>query len=104
MSRAQVSAADAAGTATPVPTAAAQLRAEFWSLPADALLDRSTTAAGTYRSVKALEEMATKGGGPRYIRLGRKALYRKSDVLQWIEANSQTIENTAQLASPRVSA
>jgi predicted DNA-binding transcriptional regulator AlpA len=28
-----------------------------------------------------------KGGGPTYIKLGRKVVYRRADVEAWIEAN-----------------
>lgn len=27
------------------------------------------------------------GGGPRYIKLGRKVFYRRSDVQAWIDSN-----------------
>lgn len=30
------------------------------------------------------------GGGPTYVKLGRKVFYRRSDVEAWIEANLRT--------------
>lgn len=72
------------------------LRAEFWALPPDGLVDRPTIAAVLYLSKKSLELFAIKGGGPKYMRLGRKSYYRKSDVLAWIKKHGQEIEATAQ--------
>lgn len=82
---------------TPKPTGTeAALRAEFYSLPGEAVVDRRTVAAVSYRSQQALEILATKGGGPAYRRVGRRALYRKQDVLEWIDA-ARVVTNTAQL-------
>ena len=48
--------------------------------------------------------LAIKGGGPQYTRIGRRALYRKADVLAWAAATGRTVENTAQLvgAAPKL--
>jgi len=73
------------------------LRAEFYSLPPEAVFDRPTAAAVRYVSPATLEAEAIKGGGPPYTRIGRRALYRKSDLLAWMEKNGRTVENTAQL-------
>lgn len=78
-------------------TISGDLRAEFWSLPPEALVDRRTIAAVLYVSVPTMEAFATKGGGPKYIRIGRKALYRKSDGLSWAAATGRELESTAQL-------
>lgn len=79
-------------------TISGNLRAEFWRLPPEAMVDRRTIAAVLYVSVPTMEALATKGGGPKYIRIGRKALYRKSDGLSWASANGRELESTAQLA------
>ena len=75
----------------------AALRAEFWRLPDDAMVDRATIAAAFYLSVASMEALAIKGGGPRYTRINRRALYRKRDGLQWATSTGRTVENTAQL-------
>jgi len=80
-------------------TISGDLRAEFWSLPPEAMVDRRTIAAVLYVSVPTMEAFATKGGGPKYIRIGRKALYRKSDGLSWAAATGCELESTAQLES-----
>jgi len=77
---------------------AVALRAEWYSLPPDAMTDRATVAAALYLAPQSMETMAIKGGGPRYTRIGRRALYRKADVLQWMETKGRTVENTAQLS------
>lgn len=74
------------------------LRAEFWSLPPEAMVDRPTIAAAFYLSVPSMEAFATKGGGPKYIRLGRKALYKKADGLRWALATGRAVDSTAQLS------
>ena len=73
----------------------AALRTEFWSAPADTLLDRSTTAAALNRSNAWLEMKATAGGGPPFLKFGRRVLYRKSAVLAWLEANSLPASSTS---------
>lgn len=77
---------------------AAVLRAEFYRLPDEALLDRETVAAAYYKAPQTFEVLAIKGGGPPYTRIGRRALYRKADVLAWAAENGRKVDNTAQLA------
>ncbi|MBK6864092.1 MAG: DNA-binding protein [Ideonella sp.] len=76
----------------------AALRAEFYRLPDEALIDRQTWAAVRYVEPQTVEKEAIKGGGCPYIRIGRRALYRKADVLDWMERTGRRVENTAQLA------
>jgi hypothetical protein len=78
-------------------TISGNLRAEFWRLPPEAMVDRRTIAAVLYVSVPTTEDFATKGGGPKYIRIGRKALYRKSDGLSWAAATGRELQSTSQL-------
>lgn len=76
----------------------AALRAEFYSLPDEALVDRATVAAFRYVEPQTVEKEAIKGGGCPYVRIGRRALYRKADVLAWAASRGRRVENTAQLA------
>lgn len=69
----------------------------FWTAPNEALLSRPTTAAGIGYSVSWLELKATRGGGPRMTKIGRRVLYRKVDVLAWLEINSRTVNHTSEL-------
>lgn len=75
-----------------------ELSAAFWSAPNEALLPRPVTAAGIGFSVSWLESKATHGGGPRMTKIGRRVMYRKSDVLAWLDANSMTVSHTSELA------
>ena len=50
---------------------------------------------GVSRSM--LDKLRTAGGGPRFIKLGKKVLYDTLDLDRWCESNKQ--ESTARLAS-----
>jgi hypothetical protein len=76
------------------------LRAEFWPAPLDALFDRSTVAAALNRSNAWLEMKATAGGGPPFLKFGRRVLYRKRDVLAWLDKNSISASSTSSYSSP----
>lgn len=76
---------------------ASEMRAEFWAAGPDVELPREVTAAGLGLSVASIEKKAIEGGGPPYRKFGRRCLYRKGDVIQWLDANSQRVQNTSQL-------
>ena len=63
-----------------------ELRAEFYALPPEAMVDRETVAAVRYVTRQTIELEAIRGGGIPYRRVGRRALYRKADVLSWMES------------------
>lgn len=71
-------------------------RAEFYALPHDAMVDRDTVAAVRYVERQTIELEAIRGGGIPYRRVGRRALYRKADVLSWME-RSGVVRSTAEL-------
>lgn len=75
------------------------LSAEFWAAQNEALLPRPVVAAGIGYSVSWLEVKATHGGGPAMVKIGRRVMYRKADVLAWLEENSRTVTSTSQLAA-----
>ncbi|MFO1423447.1 MAG: hypothetical protein U1F70_07290 [Candidatus Competibacteraceae bacterium] len=73
--------------------------AAFWQSPPDALLTRSVVGQVLGKSVSWLERAALNGDGPAFCRLGRHALYRKADVLDYIEKNaSPRVLSTSELA------
>jgi len=82
-------------------TSAADLRADFWHAPDEALLDRKTAAAGMGYTPAWLEWAATHGGGPVITKIGRNVRYRKTDVLAWLNAHSRRILSTADLQDGR---
>ena len=60
-------------------------------------------AAGYLRVSKSyLDKLRVYGGGPRFLRFGRKILYRKSELNVWAGQRcfNSTSEYTAQLAQP----
>jgi hypothetical protein len=73
-----------------------ELRIDFWNAPNEALLDRETTAAGVVRSLGWMELKAITGGGIPFLKCGRRCLYRKSDSLAWLEANSKRVNSTSE--------
>ena len=75
---------------------AAARRTEFYAGDPDQYFDRPTVAAVRYSGTQTLESEAIRGGGIPYRRVGRRALYKKADVLSWIERNA-VVQNTAQL-------
>lgn len=62
------------------------------------LLPRSIVAAGIGYSVSWLEQKAYHGGGPPMVKIGRRCLYYKQAVEDWLLANSRSIRHTSELA------
>lgn len=79
------------------------LRTEFWNAPLEALLDRQTTAAGIGHSLGWMELKAVTGGGIPFLKCSRRCLYRKSDTLAWLEANSKRVQSTSEYVPTRQS-
>ncbi len=61
-----------------------ELLNEFESAPNSALFNQHTLAAILDCSTQLLERNRWAGDGVPYIKIGRKVLYRKSDILQWL--------------------
>ena len=55
----------------------------------DCLLTPEQLAAefGEFFTEPRLRQWRYRGFGPRHLKLGRRCLYRRSDVSEWIEAN-----------------
>lgn len=58
----------------------------FWASPDQALFSPETIAAVTLRSVKTLECDRTRKIGVNYLKMGGKVLYRKSDVVAFLNS------------------
>lgn len=80
-----------------VPTDVAAMRSEFWAAAPNVEMPREVVAAGLSYSVALFEKKAIEGGGPPYRKFGRRCLYRKGDVIAWLDANSQRVQSTSQL-------
>jgi hypothetical protein len=53
-------------------------------------LTKAELAAELHRSVRSVDRWALTGGGPPCIRIGRRSLYRRAAVVEWLRA----LENT----------
>ena len=62
-----------------------QLINEFESAPGAMLFNQNTLAAVLDCSTQLLERNRWVGEGVPYIKIGRKVLYRKSDVLEFLQ-------------------
>ena len=83
----------------------AALRDEYVNAPLDALLTRQVVAAGTNRSISFYEKLASRGGGPAFLKVGaRSVLYRKRDVEDWFDGYVRRITSTSELRPPHLNA
>ena len=67
----------------------------FAALDEDALADRRVTAAGMGLSRDWLEQKAWLGGGPPFVKVGGRCLYRKRDVLAWLSQHGREMRSTS---------
>ena len=58
---------------------------DFWQAPPEALFKRATIAVVLSKSISWLERKALDGDGPPFRKLDRHALYKKQDVVEFIE-------------------
>lgn len=59
---------------------------QFDEAPDGALFDQKIVAAKLDVSIALLEKLRWTGGGVPFVKLGRSVKYRKTDVLEFIEA------------------
>lgn len=62
-----------------------QLLNEFESAPNSALFNQQTLAAVLDCSTQLLERNRWEGKGVPYLKIGRKVLYRKNDILSFLQ-------------------
>jgi predicted DNA-binding transcriptional regulator AlpA len=53
---------------------------EFLDTPAAALLSKLSTST--------LTKLRLRGGGPRYLKLGRRVVYPRAALLEWMQARA----------------
>jgi len=71
---------------------------DFWAADDQALFNRKQIAGVLRCSVSWLEQLATRGDGPLMLKFGRRVLYRKRDVLDWIASRAKVVAHTSALA------
>jgi hypothetical protein len=67
----------------------------------DAVFDAVAAANFTGLALATLAKMRSRGGGPAYLKLGRKVIYRRGDLADWL--TGRLVHNTteAEMAVPR---
>ena len=76
--------------------------ANFLSAPADALLPTKIVAAYLNKSISWFNCKAVSGGGIPYIKLGNKRLYKKQDVLDWLDSQTKKVSSTSECSKKEV--
>ena len=46
-----------------------------------------------------LAQLRCHGGGPQFIKFGRRVLYKPSALRSWVSSTARTVDNTSQLAA-----
>jgi hypothetical protein len=62
----------------------------------DGILDAQAAARFIGVALSSLAKMRCLGGSPMFIKAGRKVLYRRSDLITWL--NTRRVSNTAEAA------
>jgi hypothetical protein len=60
------------------------------------LMNAEMAAVFTGLAVATLAKLRCLGGGPAYLKLGRKVVYRRADLTDWLDA--RRVANTTQAA------
>jgi hypothetical protein len=64
------------------------------------MLDTQAAARFTQLAPATLAKLRSMGGSPVYVKAGRKILYRRSDLIEWL--NARRVRNTGEgLSMPR---
>ena len=89
-------AASNAPTTGAISEAAAKMTNSDCNFDADAPLDTVAAAKLVGLAVATLAKLRCLGGGPAYLKLGRKVVYRRADLADWLGA--RRVANTTQAA------
>jgi hypothetical protein len=60
------------------------------------MLDAQAAARFTGVAVSTLAKMRCLGGSPMFVKAGRKVLYKRSDLIEWL--NTRRVRNTTEAA------
>jgi len=72
------------------------LQKQFIEADPLALLETKVIAAYTGLSISWFNNKAVYGGGIPYIKLLNRRLYKKAEVLAWLEKNGQKVTSTSE--------
>jgi predicted DNA-binding transcriptional regulator AlpA len=65
----------------------------------ETLLSEGQTCDLTDLAPRTLQRKRLDGTGPRFVKLGRRVLYRRADVLAWIAANTHASTSAVTVAA-----
>lgn len=65
----------------------------------ESLLSEAQTCELTGLAERTLQRKRLDGTGPRFVKLGRRILYRRADVLAWIAANTHASTSAVTVAA-----
>lgn len=80
---------------------ASELVQAFWSAPLEALFGQETIAPVVNRQIKTLECDRWRGKGIPYRKCAGRVLYRKSDVIAWLEGH-ELVSSTSEYQKKEV--
>jgi hypothetical protein len=80
----------------------AELVQNFWAAPVQAFFGQESIAAVIQRNVKTLESDRWRGIGIAFRKCSGRVLYRKSDVIAWLEGH-ELVASTSQYKFREVS-
>lgn len=69
---------------------------EFWSSPDPSLFSQEIVSLIRNVSTKTLENERWRGCGPPFLKVRGRILYRKGDLVTWLEG-SQSVNSTSEL-------
>jgi hypothetical protein len=73
---------------------------EFWSAPPEAFFDQQVVAQVLRKSQAWAERARVFGNGPPFRRIGRSIVYKKADVVNWLDQHA-TVTSTSEYTETR---
>ena len=67
----------------------------FWDAPLSALFKQPVIAQVLVKSESWCERARWEGNGPKFLRIGRSIVYKKADVVDWLDKH-QSVTSTSQ--------
>ena len=74
----------------------AEIRAEYYSSPADSLFNTREVAVIIGRSIPWLHAKAHDGKGIPFLKMGQTRKYRKADIELWLDNHAKRYKSTSQ--------
>lgn len=79
----------------------AKLIKDFWEAPNEAFFDQKTVAAVACRSTYWCEKLRCEGGGIPFSKNRKKCLYRKVDIIEWLD-QFKVVKSTSEYGNSHI--